>query len=614
MNRSALKHGWKQYEDSNKSSMDLLSLLNTLHTAIDSTQEEEDLAKIVREISSELIGLTTEAESLKQKIVENATKKAITEYMLSYLSDIETNIINNSKTKLRLPEKIKKMISDYRMTNYFTNIRVITMSDNLIDSVYSEEFSLFKHIKEVLKSESIDKTKRQKLMETYGELFDYSNLNELKIAFRKTVAEMQAEKDLFCDFWVSLLQLADKNICYSLFKSLTAFLSKTEKFTDDFILPLLKESNAIQTGNSQNSYGKYKKVYFDKKEYFIGSIYIIEDNDTKLERFLTQLRALDFKNEADLLHIYITGDSKLLTEKLIREKFRLLPDSLLEELLSLNQNKFKQICIGHVIVSDPTADIYEKEGELNFIIKMLLDSIYKMSEILLINDYEFQEFQKEMLITLQQISQLRDIETARHQDRVTIYTSILATALLEKKNNKTLSTLIEANHLPLDTDYFIIDKEYIRDLLYSASLHDLGKVGIDDSILKSSEKLTEEQFDIMKNHTTYGSQKLSSIVKVCRKRSFLKLAAKLAGNHHERWNGSGYPNSKKAFEIPLSARILSIADVYDALRIKRTYKRTFTHEETFDYIVSQKGKCFDPVLIDIFIENHEKFAEAFQKV
>ena len=130
--------------------------------------------------------------------------------------------------------------------------------------------------------------------------------------------------------------------------------------------------------------------------------------------------------------------------------------------------------------------------------------------------------------------------------------------------------------------------------MYSASLHDLGKVGIDDVILKSPNKLNEEEFNHMKKHTVFGNQRLSSIVKISRKKSFLILAAGLAENHHERWDGKGYPNGKKEYEIPLSARILTVADVYDAMRFKRSYKRTYSHKETKDYIVSQKGIQFDP--------------------
>ncbi|HQJ05756.1 MAG TPA: HD domain-containing phosphohydrolase, partial [Spirochaetota bacterium] len=208
---------------------------------------------------------------------------------------------------------------------------------------------------------------------------------------------------------------------------------------------------------------------------------------------------------------------------------------------------------------------------------------------------------------------LRDIETANHQDRVTVYTRILADALKKKKEDGTLEQLILKNKISSDTDYYIVDKEYVRDVVYSASLHDLGKVGIDDEILKSTKKLSHDEYEKMKNHTIFGQQRLSSIVRMSRKKSFLVLAAALAENHHEKWDGTGYPNKKKGFEIPLSARILAVADVYDALRKKRTYKDSLSHEQAMKIIVDGKNKHFDPVIVDIFIENNELLDEAFIK-
>jgi HD-GYP domain-containing protein (c-di-GMP phosphodiesterase class II) len=176
-----------------------------------------------------------------------------------------------------------------------------------------------------------------------------------------------------------------------------------------------------------------------------------------------------------------------------------------------------------------------------------------------------------------------------------------------------LEKIIKNNHITCDTDYYVIEKEYIRDLLYSASLHDLGKVGIDDSILKSKKRLTKKQYEIMKLHSVYGYQRLSSITKMNKKKSFLELASILAGNHHEKWNGHGYPNGKKEFEIPLSSRIVAIADVYDALRIKRPYKDAYSHEEAVRIILKHKNINFDPVLTDIFYKINKKFNKAFEE-
>ena len=601
MNTDLLKLGFENYNNSGKTSTDILSLLSTLMGAVDFENGEDVVIDILNEVSMELIGLTTEMESFKQKNVETSTKKVITEYMLSFLGQIENNILNNSKIELFLHEKIKKMINDYLKTNYFSKIIVVTEIDNLIDTIYSDDISFANHIRKVLAYCNMEPQILNSFIETYNDILDDSNFSEIKVAFRKCLLEHQEKINRYCKFWKTLHDISSMETCLTLQESFNDYLANAESYRKNFISPLLKLCKP-----QNNSENRFQQISFSDKEYFISSIFIQENNNTRTEKLISQLRALGYESEADLLEKQYMSNRPI---NEISNSLGNLPTEFRNNMLQIK--KTQQTCIGHLIISDPIAEIYEKNGSLNFVIKMFLDSVNKMCEILLLNEHSFQDFQQNLLVTLQQVSYLRDSNTASHQDRVSVYTQILATILLDKKENHTLDELIQKNDLPAASDYFLISKEYIRDLLYSASLHDLGKIGIDDSILKNPSKLTDEEFTIMKNHTVYGEEKFSSILKACGHHSFLKLASKLAGNHHEKWNGSGYPTGKKGFEIPLAARILTIADVYDALRIARSYKPAFTHKEAFDIIVSQKGTAFDPVLTDIFIENHQRFADVF---
>lgn len=601
MNTDLLKLGFENYNNSGKTSTDILSLLSTLMGAVDFENGEDVVIDILNEVSMELIGLTTEMESFKQKNVETSTKKVITEYMLSFLGQIENNILNNSKIELFLHEKIKKMINDYLKTNYFSKIIVVTEIDNLIDTIYSDDISFANHIRKILTYCKMEPQILNSFIETYNDILDDSNFSEIKVAFRKCLLEHQEKINRYCKFWKTLHDISSMETCLTLQESFNDYLANAESYRKNFVSPLLKLCKP-----QNNSENRFQRVSFSDKEYFISSIFIQENNNTRTEKLISQLRALGYETEANLLEKQYMSNRPI---NEISDSLGNLPTEFKTNMLQIK--KTQQTCIGHLIISDPIAEIYEKNGSLNFVIKMFLDSVNKMCEILLLNEHSFQDFQQNLLVTLQQVSYLRDSNTASHQDRVSIYTQILATILLDKKENNTLDELIQKNDLPAASDYFLISKEYIRDLLYSASLHDLGKIGIDDSILKNPSKLTDEEFTIMKNHTVYGEEKFSSILKACGHHSFLKLASKLAGNHHEKWNGSGYPTGKKGFEIPLAARILTIADVYDALRIARSYKPAFSHKEAFDIIVSQKGTAFDPVLTDIFIENHLRFAEVF---
>ena len=143
--------------------------------------------------------------------------------------------------------------------------------------------------------------------------------------------------------------------------------------------------------------------------------------------------------------------------------------------------------------------------------------------------------------------------------------------------------------------------------LSSAPLHDVGKIAISDLILNKPTKLTPEEFAIMKTHVTAGVDAIERIMSKTAKHRFLHHALLIAGTHHEKWDGSGYPVGLKGMNIPLAGRLMAIADVYDALISVRPYKRAFTHEEACAVIEEGRGSHFDPVLIDIFMKTKGEF-------
>ena len=155
----------------------------------------------------------------------------------------------------------------------------------------------------------------------------------------------------------------------------------------------------------------------------------------------------------------------------------------------------------------------------------------------------------------------------------------------------------------------IIDDTYIDNIHMASPLHDIGKVGIPDAILLKPGKLTPAEFEIMKTHTILGFDTLSQVQKRYTHNSFLKMGMEIAKYHHEKWDGTGYPEGLSGEKIPLSARIMALADVYDALRSKRVYKEAFSHEESCAIIEEGSGKHFDPLLIKIFHQNHKAFQE-----
>ena len=148
----------------------------------------------------------------------------------------------------------------------------------------------------------------------------------------------------------------------------------------------------------------------------------------------------------------------------------------------------------------------------------------------------------------------------------------------------------------------ILTEAYINELFSTAPLHDIGKVGIPDCILLKPGRLTPEEFEIMKKHTTYGVEALNYARSESGRLSFILTAMEIVGTHHEKFDGSGYPNGLKGKEIPLSGRLMAIIDVYDALVSERVYKPAYSQGEALEIIAKERARHFDPDIVDAFFE------------
>jgi response regulator RpfG family c-di-GMP phosphodiesterase len=196
------------------------------------------------------------------------------------------------------------------------------------------------------------------------------------------------------------------------------------------------------------------------------------------------------------------------------------------------------------------------------------------------------------ILTLASLAETRDNETGAHILRTQRYVRALARQL--------------SDH-PRFSD--LLDEEMI-DLLYkSAPLHDIGKVGIPDNILLKPGKLSEEEFLIMKTHAQVGADALKVAEESLGSNSFLNLAREISLTHHEKWDGSGYPAGLSGDDIPVSGRLMAVADVYDALISKRVYKPAFTHEKAMEILREGRGRHFDPDVIDALETIEEEFIE-----
>jgi len=201
--------------------------------------------------------------------------------------------------------------------------------------------------------------------------------------------------------------------------------------------------------------------------------------------------------------------------------------------------------------------------------------------------------QNAVLNTVADLVEFRDKLTGGHVTRTQLYLKALLDELIHG------GTYAEE-----------ISKWNIDFFLSSAQLHDVGKIAISDLILNKPGKLTPEEFEIMKTHVTVGVDAIKKIMNNTEEHAFLHHALLITGTHHEKWDGSGYPNKLTGNNIPLEGRLMAIADVYDALIAVRPYKRAFTHEEACNIIEESIGTHFDPVLVEIF----RKVKGEFEKV
>ena len=208
------------------------------------------------------------------------------------------------------------------------------------------------------------------------------------------------------------------------------------------------------------------------------------------------------------------------------------------------------------------------------------------------NQAKITNIQEHIISELANLIERRDIETGEHVARTKAYVKLLSEAARDDG--------IYAD---------VIDDEYIRSMRELAPLHDIGKIVVSDQILRKPGPLTEEEFAQMKQHTIAGGRIAVDILDGIADEEHVKFAQDIAMYHHERWDGTGYPEGLKGDDIPLSARIMAIADVYDALVSERCYKEAVTAENALEIIMQESGTHFDPRLAEVFIRHADEFKD-----
>ena len=204
--------------------------------------------------------------------------------------------------------------------------------------------------------------------------------------------------------------------------------------------------------------------------------------------------------------------------------------------------------------------------------------------------HEISDAQIATIMAISKIAEARDDDTGKHLERTREYCRIIAQQLQTQPEYASM-----------------IDDVFVNNIFHASPLHDIGKVAIQDKILLKPGKLTPEEFEIIKTHTLHGAATLQLVHDQFSRNSFINMGIQIARSHHEKWDGSGYPDGLAGEEIPICAQIMALADVYDALLTKRCYKEAFSHKQSCEIIFEGRKKHFAPDIVDTFVILEQKF-------
>jgi len=386
----------------------------------------------------------------------------------------------------------------------------------------------------------------------------------------------------------SFANIVDSTIQSELFRKLILSHSEIARSLEETNRQLVESKKLLSEAQQIAHIGRWDVDYRTNKSYWSDSLYDILQFDRSLppsnELFMQRVHPEDMPHIAEITHRLLEA------REAWTDRYRVaMPDGTTRWVhvrMHTDFDESSKPVHSYGTLQDITA-MKEAEDELERYSKHLEEMVSdKVKEI--------SEAQMATIFALVKIAESRDDDTGAHIERTASFCRLLAEKVQE---------------LPQYAS--VIDEEYLHTIYRASPLHDIGKVGIPDLILLKPGKLTPDEFAIMKTHVEIGYQTLMTIDKRYQNNAFLQMGVDITRYHHEKWDGSGYMAELSGEEIPLSARIMALSDVYDALRSKRVYKAAFSHETSLDIIKEGRGKHFDPMLVDLLLTHDKEFEALF---
>lgn len=362
--------------------------------------------------------------------------------------------------------------------------------------------------------------------------------------------------------------------------------SETEKEIRD-ILSQLSESAL-----SDDYETIYNNISNEVNEYLEMVSYVSElvDNNSYAE-------AEEYVNEVINAKVLSINKDLNKLEEQINDEVKVAQDTLKYRLISINIISVVAIAI---IIATTLFIVYlcnKITSKLEDYSDILEFKVNKQSKEINEHNNRIMSIQNSTIDAMASLIESRDGDTGMHISRTSAYVKMLAQTAREQ-------------------GYYtnVLTKDYIEFLVKAAPMHDIGKINVPDSILKKPGILTHEEYTIMQNHTKEGGRIIREALGSIEEIEFINIASDVATFHHEKWDGSGYPYGLKGEEIPISARIMSVADVFDALVSERCYKRAYSFDEAMLIIKDNIGKHFDPVISRLFVENSNKVKQIMEEL
>lgn len=389
--------------------------------------------------------------------------------------------------------------------------------------------------------------------------------------------------------------------------------SSVEEEIDEMIEEVKRIISLISNLNDNSSFTEMLKYIYDSFNTFIPYNYIgislISDDkkyfqvsyglaDEKIKDITENFRGARWPiKETSLMELINTGKPRIINDlveycahKPLTQYNKAVLEAGIKSSITLPLNVSGEP-VGVIFFSSSKKNAYRPE-HIN-LLRTLANSIaISLSQNIYVTDIIYSS-----ILALAKLAETRDGSTGEHMNRMASYARLIAELLYENS--------IFSNE---------INFEYVERIERYSPLHDIGKVGIPDNILLKPGKLTDEEYAKIKLHTIYGAEVLKQAeMNTKENKGMFHLGIEIVEGHHEKWDGSGYPYGKKGMDIPLSARIVAVADVFDALTSVRPYKQALSFDTSLDIISQGRGSHFDPVIVDIFLSNVDRVAKIYNK-